>query len=586
MSQADEVRIATDIVKLVGEYVKLRKAGTNWVGLCPFHREKTPSFSVHPAKQIFHCFGCGVGGNAFRFVMLIENLSFPEALRRLAERAGMTLAAYGEGAGDDQRSQERRELYQTHEVAARFYASQLSATAEGRAAAAYLADRGLGGEMIARFRLGYAPQEGQALTRHLAAAGISTATLEKSGLVLKSQESERRFDRFRRRVIFPIANDSGKIVAFGGRALADDTPKYLNSPETPIYSKGRVLYNLHPAGPSIRKLDFAVLVEGYMDTIAVVSAGVENVVASCGTSLTESQVRLLGRYTRQVVVNFDPDSAGTAATERSLGLLLEEGYEVKVLVLTGGMDPDSFIRRNGRAAYHQRLAAAPSYLDYLMDRAMAAQDVSTPGGKVAAANALLPYLARIPNPLLRAEWGNRLAERLRLEDRLFREELDRAVRAANKQTLPQQGMQALHATPAEKELLRGFLEDPMLAGEFLGPLLEEGLAEGLATERIFRGILTCLSPDHSIDMSQLENTLKPEERRLVSEAQFLAGDSATRDHVLACLQALERRKAERDRERLQTAIRGAEKAHDVEGLSRLLEAKAALLKARPLSPNR
>ncbi|MGD0922587.1 MAG: DNA primase, partial [Terriglobia bacterium] len=376
MSQVDEVRAAADIVKVVGDYVKLRKAGANFMGLCPFHQEKTPSFAVHPTKQIFHCFGCGVGGDVFKFVMLIENLSFPEALHRIAEKVGVHLRESSRDEASDANARERTTLYKIHEVAAKFFASQLGATAEGRTARAYLADRGLSDEVVGRFRLGYAPGDGQALTRWLLDAGFKPDTFERSGLVLRDAEGKRHYDRFRRRVIFPIANESGKVVAFGGRALGDDQPKYLNSPETPIYTKGRVLYHLDRAGPAIRKLDYAILVEGYMDCIAVASAGVENVVATCGTSLTEGQIRLLSRYSRRVVVNYDPDSAGVAATERSLNLLLEEGFEAKVLALPGGLDPDLFIRRQGAAAYRDRLAGSPTYLDYLTERAVAQHDLS------------------------------------------------------------------------------------------------------------------------------------------------------------------------------------------------------------------
>ena len=413
MSQVDEVRAAADIVKVVGDYVKLRKAGANYMGLCPFHQEKSPSFAVHPAKQIFHCFGCGVGGDVFKFVMLMDSLTFPEALRRLAEKVGITLS---EGFGNetqDANARVRTALLKMHEVAAKFFAGQLSGTTEGRLARAYLEDRGLTDEVVGRFRLGYAPADGQALTRHLTSilreivpgeVGSVSELLEKSGLVGRDAERNRHYDRFRRRIIFPISNDSGKVTAFAGRGLGDEQPKYLNSPETPIYTKGRVLYHLDRAAQAIRKLDYAILVEGYMDCIAVASSGIENVAASCGTSLSEGQIRLLARYSRRVVVNYDPDSAGVAATERSLALLIEEGFEAKVLALPGGLDPDSFIRKRGAEAYRELLAAAPSYLDYLTERAAATHDINTPEGKVAAANAVLPYLGRVPAACCGLNW--------------------------------------------------------------------------------------------------------------------------------------------------------------------------------------
>jgi DNA primase len=576
MSQVDEVRAAADIVKIVGDYVKLRKAGANYMGLCPFHQEKTPSFAVHPTKQIFHCFGCGVGGDVFKFVMLIDSLSFPEALRRVAEKAGVRLREAVHDETSDASARERAALHKIHEVAAKFYASQLGATAEGRAARAYLADRGLSDETVGRFLLGYAPSDGQALTRRLLDSGFATEMLEKSGLVLRDSEGRRHFDRFRRRIIFPIARESGKTVAFGGRALGDDQPKYLNSPETAIYTKSRVLYNLDRAGPTIRKLDYAILVEGYMDCIAVASAGIENVVASCGTSLTESQARLLGRYSRRVVVNYDPDSAGVAATERSLSLLLEEGFEAKVLALPGGLDPDSFIRRQGAPAYRELLAGAPTYLDYLTERAASAHDLSRPEGKVAAANAVMPYLVRVPNAMLRAELANRLAERLRLDDRLLREELKRASSEGRRELQGYIGMEPARVTPAEKKLLRAFFEDAKLADEFLPQLVESKVCEGWPTAQLFKRLWELRQRGEKLEASQAEAWQDKENQHLIYESLFEPGQPPDREQVMACIRALHTRKAERERDRLQAEIQAAERDKDQRKLVELLEAKAKI----------
>ena len=462
MSQVDQVRAAADIVKIVGDYVKLRKSGANYTGLCPFHQEKTPSFSVHPVKQFFHCFGCGVGGDVFKFVMLMDGLTFPEALRRTAEKVGIHIE---EGAGEetyDANTRLRASLMKLHEIAAKFFAAQLGATAEGRMARAYLADRGITDEVVGRFRLGFAPGDGQGLVRQFSGAGFEQEAIEKSGLILVDAERQRPYDRFRRRIIFPISNDAGKVVAFAGRALGDDQPKYLNSPETAIYTKSRLLYHLDRAGQATRKLDYAILVEGYMDCIAVASSGIENVVASCGTSLTEGQIRLLGRYTRRVVVNYDPDSAGMAATERSLALLLEAGFEAKVLALPGGLDPDEFIRKRGAASYGELLKSAPSYLDYLTERAARNHDIRSPEGKVAAVNAILPYLIKVPNPMLRAELAGRLAERLRVDERLLRDELRRAAGEKRGEVRVVEEVVA-DSNHAVKQLLRACLESEEVA---------------------------------------------------------------------------------------------------------------------------
>src|SRR6202008_2922103 len=316
-SFADRVKQQADIVRVVGEYVRLKKNGQNFTGLCPFHGEKTPSFAVHPTKQIFHCFGCGKGGDVFSFVMEMEKCQFPEALRIVAEKCGIPLPRPKERSPEERKeNQQRAVLTEMHREAQIFFAKQLKTTGEGKAARAYLEDRGLDKDALARFGIGYAPSGGDLLLRHLRAK-YPEKTLLESGLISRDQ-SGRFFDRFRRRITFPIANESAKIVAFGARALGDDQPKYLNSPETPIYSKSNVLYHLDRAKDALRRSDFAVLVEGYMDAIAVARAGISNVVASCGTALAESQIKLLGRFTKRVIVNYDPDTAGQAATERSL----------------------------------------------------------------------------------------------------------------------------------------------------------------------------------------------------------------------------------------------------------------------------
>jgi DNA primase len=577
MSQVDEVKAAADIVKVVGDYVKLRKAGANYMGLCPFHQEKTPSFAVHPAKQIFHCFGCGVGGDVFKFVMMIDNLTFPEALRRLGEKVGITVSETFGDATYDATAHVRAALYKLHEAAAKFFASQLGGTAEGRMARAYLEDRGLTDEVVGRFRLGYAPGDGQALTRHLS-GGYESELLEKSGLVVRDAERDRHYDRFRRRVLFPIANDSGKVVAFAGRALGDEQPKYLNSPETPIFTKGRVLYHLDRAAQAIRKLDYAILVEGYMDCIAVASSGIENVVASCGTSLTEGQIRLLARYTRRVVVNYDPDSAGVAATERSLALLLEEGFEAKVLALPRGLDPDSFVRKEGSGRYRELLAGAPSYIDYLTDRAVAIHGVSTPEGKVGAANVVMPYLARVPNPMLRAELANRLAERLHLDQRLLQEELRRVAGAARSEMRIQPESAVPKVTTAEKELLQALMEDQGLADELLPQMVEQGMLEGLVTEPIFKRFQELRQRGESAEPVALEEALSAEARRALYESLFWAVAPPDRGRIDHHLRALRSRKARRLLDKLPEAIQEARRANDLVKLQQLDQLKLSLQK--------
>src|SRR5580765_1561100 len=372
-SFAERVKQQADIVRVVGEYVRLKKTGKDFSGLCPFHQEKTPSFTVSPLKQIFYCFGCGKGGDVFNFVMDIDKSPFPEAVRTVAEKCGIAIPRPRERSPEErQENQQRGALVEMHREAQTFFTKQISGTLEGKAAHAYREDRGIDNKTIDRFGIGYAPSDGDALLR-LLKKKYPEKLLVESGLISRGEQGGRFFDRFRRRITFPIANDSGKIVAFGARALGDDQPKYLNSPETPIYSKSNILYHLDRAKDALRRQDFAVLVEGYMDAIAVARAGISNVVASCGTALAESQIKLLGRFTKRVIVNYDPDTAGQAATERSLTALLEQDFEVRVLNLPSignkKADPDLFIREKGVDAYREQIKNSPPYVDYLITRA-------------------------------------------------------------------------------------------------------------------------------------------------------------------------------------------------------------------------
>src|SRR6202045_380342 len=457
-SFADRVKQQADIVRVVGEYVRLKKSGQNFTGLCPFHAEKSPSFAVHPTKQIYHCFGCGVGGDVFKFVMEMDKVAFPEAIRVVAEKCGIAIPRPKASSPEERKeNQQRTLLVEMHREAQTFFVQQLGGTLEGKAARAYLEDRGMDKDAIARFGIGYAPSGGDALLRFLKSKYKEPLLIE-SGLVSRDQSGgARMYDRFRRRITFPIANDSGKIVAFGCRALGDDQPKYLNSPETPIYSKSNVLYHLDRAKEALRRSDFAVLVEGYMDAIAVARAGISNVVASCGTSLAEPQIKLLGRFTKRVIVNYDPDTAGQAATERSISILLEQDFEVRVLALPGKADPDKFIRDQGADAYRKLLKESPPYVDYLIARARQ-MDMTTAEGKLRAVNFLLPYVQKIPNRILRSEWATRIAQQLRLDEPVLRAALSKAAAKRRSEVKTKPELIGRAAKPVERRLIRMLAE--------------------------------------------------------------------------------------------------------------------------------
>jgi DNA primase len=356
MDFVEQLKSQVRIEDVVGEYVKLRKSGpSRFMGLCPFHNEKTPSFTVHVVHQFYKCFSCGAGGDVVKFVMEKEGLSFWEALKQLAERYGIPLPKRSQYSDDDAR--QRGSAFEMHEMAQEAFRANLSGPA-GSTARAYLERRGVAAETIAQFGLGYSERSGNALARLFSKRNIPSAQIEQSGLVGKRDDGS-FYDRFRNRLMFPIHNESGKIIGFGGRALSDeDQPKYLNSPETAIYKKSQVLYNLHRAKETIRKQDRVILVEGYMDAIGVTAAGVANVVASCGTSLTAQQVQAMKRHSARIAVNFDPDAPGANAAERSIGLLLEEGMQVRIVELDGGLDPDEYCRDRGADAYRQRVDEA------------------------------------------------------------------------------------------------------------------------------------------------------------------------------------------------------------------------------------
>jgi DNA primase len=550
-SFADRVKQQADIVRVVGEYVRLKKNGQNFTGLCPFHSEKTPSFAVHPVKQIYHCFGCGVGGDAFKFVMEMDKCDFMEAVRTVADKCGIAIPRARESSPEERREQQQRTaLVELHREAAGFFARQLESTPEGKAARGYLADRGLDAEAIARFGLGYAPAGGEALLRHLKTK-YPEKLVELAGLASRDP-SGRTHDRFRRRIIFPIANESGKVVAFGGRALGDDLPKYLNSPETPIYIKSSVLYHLDRAKEPIRAADAAILVEGYMDTIAVARAGINNVVASCGTSLTEAQVKLISRFTRRIIVNYDPDTAGQAATERSLAILLEHNCDVRVLALPGGKDPDTFIRTEGAGAYRKLLESAPAYLDYLIGRARQL-GVANAEQKLRAMNFLMPFVQRIPNALLRSEWASRIAQQLRVEEPVLREALKRAAADRRSEVKTQPLLAGKAARPAERRLVQMLMEKNDFRERLGQEIRAHQLHVGLETERILTALLDA-APGAPPEATSLGPKLEEYDRQLLFEIAFESGAETSWDEAESCLEVLRRRKSEEELASVQRQI--------------------------------
>jgi DNA primase len=577
-SFAEKVKQQADIVRVVGEYVRLKKTGKDFSGLCPFHQEKTPSFTVSPIKQIFYCFGCGKGGDVYNFVMDMDKCEFPEAVKVVAEKCGIAIPRQKERSPEARKeNQQRSVLVEMHREAQTFFVKQLEGTLEGKAARAYLEDRGLDKDAIARFGIGYAPSGGDALLRQLKPK-YSDKLLVDSGLVSRDQSAGRLFDRFRRRITFPISNESGKIVAFGARALGDDMPKYLNSPETPIYSKSNVLYHMDRAKEALRRQDFAILVEGYMDAIAVARAGISNVVASCGTSLAEPQIKLLGRFTRRVIVNYDPDLAGQSATERSLSLLLEQDFEVRVLALppvgNKKADPDLFIRERGKDEYLRLLKEAPPYVDYLIARARQ-MDLTTGEGKQRALNFLLPYIQKIPSGILRSEWATRIAQQLRIDEPLLRSALGKAAKERRSEIKTGPELIGRAAKPVERRLIRMLAEAQGFRQELAKHLQNARLYHGLETEKIFAALVIASLSGQPVQATEVGALLEERDRRLLFEILFEEANEPTWEEAMSCIEALQHRQAEQELADVQRSIEANPPGQEMRGL---LEKKQELMR--------
>jgi DNA primase len=589
----ETVRQQADIVRVIGDYIQLKKAGAqNFVGLCPFHGEKTPSFSVHATRQFFHCFGCGKSGDVFKFVQEREQISFPEAVRLVAEKMGIPLPKMqysSESEAED--AGKRGKLIEMHERACKFFEEQLRRP-EGAQAREYLAGRGLKEETIRTFRIGFAPDSGFTLKDRLK-ADFSEEMMRASGLFSWKEGTDSpsggsataaMYSKFRNRIMFPIANENGKIIAFTGRTLAKDEksgPKYLNSPETPIYSKSRVLYNLDRAKEAVRKLGYVIIVEGQMDCIAVYSAGFHNVAASSGTAFTETQVRLLGRFSKDIIVNFDPDTAGAAATDKSLGMLLEEEFNIRVLRLEAGFDPDLFIRKNGAEAYAKALKGSAKYFDYLVERALKLFPTRSPEGKKNAVNFLLPHIHRVPSRIVRDELANDIAQKLNIDTTVLRQEFKAAAVSRAAGSLKNEP--DADVTPAEKVLVRAASsvvgEEAELRRMALDALAEERLHVGLTTETLLESILqNALAVERGEGADDvMALPLSDADRQRLAKIVMREDDPLTADLLAGALNALRHRRQISQREgEIKRGIVEAERRNDVAALLRLKQEKLEL----------
>lgn len=485
----DDLKRQADIVRVIQDYVQLKKKGANWMACCPFHKEKTPSFSVSPAKEIFYCFGCHKGGSVFNFVMEMERVSFPEAIKLVAEKSGVPLPKLIDDSRFEARRQESDEVIELNKWALEWWEQQLESSAEGRIARDYLQRREITDETRKTFRLGYAPDSWDAMSIYLRQKGATQEQIEKSGLVVKKEEGG-SYDRFRGRLIFPVLDIQGRPIAFGGRTLKDEDAKYINSPETAAYVKGRNLFGLNLTRDEIRRSKFAILVEGFLDLIVPYQFGIRNVAASLGTALTRDQVKLLGRFARKVVVNYDGDPAGVQAAKKAIELLLAEDLEVKVLVLPDNSDPDEFIRKFGANEYQRQRGEAQPHIQFVIDQAVRDRKLSNPADKEAAIDEVLPYIRSVRSRLQKREYFDIAMDSLRIGDAVIKRELWQSTRAGEALRGGQRVITRTQAKPtiAEQRLLELLLADEEFRRENL-PKLEVGDYDDLPTAPIFRALL-------------------------------------------------------------------------------------------------
>ncbi len=513
----DEVRAVADIVTVIQDYVSLKKAGASYKGLCPFHNEKSPSFTVNRDKGFFHCFGCNVGGDVFKFIELQEKLGFQDTVKLVAGKFGIPVPQLEAGDGQPESAAEREALLKMHDLAAAYFAEQLASAPGTRVRDYLLRERGLTAETVAALKLGWAPGSRDGLHKRLQAQGFKEGLIRQSGLVSVRDDGSVA-DRFRNRLMVPICRDTGSIVAFGGRALeAGQVPKYLNSPETPIYTKSRTLYGLNLTKGELRKTNFAIVVEGYFDFAQLYQAGGLPVVATCGTALTAQQAQMLRRFTPKVIINFDPDTAGQNAAERSSELLVGEGFNVNVARLPGGEDPDTFVQKHGREAYVAELQRSQPYLEFLLERGAAAHNLTRESSRLEFLTQMLAVAARIPDPATRDQFADRLAHKARVTEEVVRAEIRKAA-AARKTSLPERLTPgATQVTDTERGLLWAILHLPEVAVTALQSLEVEDL-EGLAAQGLLQKAVELAHGDPEMLPTALMERLTEREARILARA--------------------------------------------------------------------
>ena len=583
----DDLKRQADIVRVIQDYVQLKKKGANWMACCPFHKEKTPSFSVSPTKEIFYCFGCHKGGSVFNFVMEIERVAFPEAIRIVADKIGMPLPKMIDDSRFEARRQESDEVVQLNAWAMEWWEQQLESSKEARIARDYLVQRELNEETQKAFHIGYAPDSWDALSIYLRQKGAAQQEIERSGLVVKKEEGSGSYDRFRGRLMFPILDVQGRPIAFGGRALKpDETAKYINSPETAANVKGRNLFGLNLTRDEIRRHGFAILVEGFLDLIVPYQFGVRNVVASLGTALTDAQAKLLSRFARKVVVNYDGDRAGVTAAKKSIEILLAEDIEVKVLVLPDNADPDEFIRKFGVTEYQRRRAQAQPHIQFVIANALRDRNLHRPAEKAEAVEEVLPYIRAVNSRIQKREYFDMAMDSLGIDREnvntsAWRRELWQAVRdnrPARSSSVPVLTKEA-KVTAAEQRLLGLLLADANLRHDVL-PILKKEDYEDLATAPLFEALFALDREGTEVDFDALIRRTEGDEFAASVVPMVLMNSSlhGSNEHYVAdeCVSTFRRMKIEHRIEELKRELVVAEREDDSERLVKLVAERIEL----------
>jgi DNA primase len=568
MEIIDQVRQASSIVEIASQYTTLKRRGRKWVGLCPFHTEKTPSFTVDEDKQLYHCFGCGVGGDIFSLIMERENLTFPEALKNLAERYHVALPAQQRVRPEVLKLEEK--LFKINELALGFFKKNLFNTQEGKKALEYLKGRGLSDETIQTLKIGYALNSWTALLDFFKSKDVPIPLLEKGGLVLAGSRTGEYRDRFRGRVIFPIFSLTGRVVAFGGRTVVEAEPKYLNSPETPVYSKGKLLYGLNFTKDAVREAGTAVLVEGYTDFSALYQAGIRNVVASLGTALTAWQVAQVMRFAPRVIVNYDGDNAGLTAAARAVPLGLEKGLNVEVMVLPDGLDPDAFLKKHGRDKYLALQKKTVPGLDFLIDSLTKDVRMSVPEEKGRVARAVVKEIEKVPDPVARSEYLRRASHRLGVGEELLRTivEIKTTGRAPEDAGL---------FCPAEKRLFQILMGDRSVAPYVFAEYGEE-IFQGLRGEPVFQYILECFKNDREWSFPGLQGKVPPAMLSQLARALFEKASAGSVEEAQECMKSLRKVHLQNRLKDIQQRIARSERSGEKEEILALLYQKQDITK--------